>query len=325
MLSWFDIEKLPIPLGQEIGIDGEVRTTSAALRDPPMLDAAVSAVHAMLKQAESMGYESTRIVLGGFGQGAALALLAGRSYSNPLGGIVCSRGWQLRQRTYTPTGGPNYQTPIMLCHGTRDEVVPITCMTESFDLLMRCGANVTCRQYEGEGHNACRAELDHLRHFLARVVPKVEPQVVLEEVAPPPKAQSKSIIRIGGRAVPPPVGEVSDGVVCGPRTQKQTQSLQAPYEFSVHESDGALRVVVRLPGVDTMDKLDLRLDTRGMFLQVVTDGEFLPPLVISWPKAVDADLARAKFSKRACELTVTLPVAPEPAFQAAPPLWHGGL
>ena len=42
--SWFDVATLPIPLGQEVGIDGELRTTTEALQEPDGLPAAVSAM-----------------------------------------------------------------------------------------------------------------------------------------------------------------------------------------------------------------------------------------------------------------------------------------
>ena len=109
MRAWFDISTLPIQLGQEIGIDGETRTSSDALRDPNGLAGAVSAVHAMIAQAEGMGYHSTRIILGGFSQGAALALLAGRLYPKALAGIIAHSGWHLRQY-YRPSETPNHAT-----------------------------------------------------------------------------------------------------------------------------------------------------------------------------------------------------------------------
>ena len=55
MRSWFDITELPMTPSQEIGIDGELRISSKALCEPQGLQAAISMVHAMLAQAESMG------------------------------------------------------------------------------------------------------------------------------------------------------------------------------------------------------------------------------------------------------------------------------
>jgi predicted esterase len=131
MPSWFDVAELPIPSGQEIGIDGELRISDSALREPAGLGSAVSMVHAMLTQAEGLGYESSRLVLGGVGQGGALALLAGRMYARPLGGIVSLGGWHLRPQ-WRPSCSANAGTPIMLCHGRDDEHVPFT-------LLQVCG------------------------------------------------------------------------------------------------------------------------------------------------------------------------------------------
>ena len=79
MPSWFDIQRIPV-------------AESEPLR-PRGLDAAVSAVHAMLRQTESMGYDPSRVALAGFSQGGALALEAARRYPHKLGGVVSMSGW----------------------------------------------------------------------------------------------------------------------------------------------------------------------------------------------------------------------------------------
>ena len=214
--SWFDIKEVPIPCGQEVGIDGEVRTTSDALQEPGGLGAAVSMVHAMLTQAESLGYPSTRLVLGGSGQGGALALLAGRLYSRPLGGIVSFSGWHLRQHWRPKKSAPNSHVPVLLCHGEEDEKVPLPCLQESVDLLLstHSAESLQYHIHPVGGHEECHAFQRHLLDFLSTHLPRsARPDAVAGSTAPsdmlPAPAQSRSVIKIGGQR------RMADAVSCG--------------------------------------------------------------------------------------------------------------
>lgn len=105
-----------------------IRPEGIASNEPQGLASAVSAVHAMLAQAEAMGYPSQRIVLGGFGQGAALAVRAARTYPRPLAGIVMFSGWV--PVAPCPSSEANASTPVLLCHGTNDGTVSHTLLKE---------------------------------------------------------------------------------------------------------------------------------------------------------------------------------------------------
>ena len=140
--SWFDCE-FPILDEKEKGI--------------ARLDSAVGAVHGMLEEIEASGIPSTRIVLGGFGPGAALALLAGRTYSRTLAGIAGLSGWYLRPRT--PSSAAAAATPVLLCHGDDDDDVPIELYTQACARLRRDGVELSCFSYTGLGHCDCATEL----------------------------------------------------------------------------------------------------------------------------------------------------------------------
>ena len=154
----------------------------------------------MLKQAESMGFAADRICLGGFGEGAALALLAARLYPSALGGTIGFGGWHLRQ-AYRPAESPNHATPIMLLHGTHDEMVPVACLQESVELLLSCGyANVTYHSIVGEGHNDCADAHRHVCSFLKQHLPqRVEAAVDAAPETTNAPARSKSVVKMGGR------------------------------------------------------------------------------------------------------------------------------
>ena len=147
-----------------------IRPNGSACVEPPGLASAMSAVHAMLAQAEAMGFRSDRIVLGGFGQGGALALSAGRAYDKPLAGIAAFSGWCAGMCTASEA---NAATPVLLCHGTADGTAAHCLMRESAELLRMQHATtpVTEHSIPGLGHSSCASEHAVLRKFLAQRLP----------------------------------------------------------------------------------------------------------------------------------------------------------
>ena len=302
--------KLPMEAGQEVGLDGEFRPSAAGLANPAGMDAAVSMVHAMLAQAEAMGFPSDRIVLGGFGQGAALAIFAGRTYARTLGAIVGCRGWILRHdlqgRLYKRTSA-NTRTPILLCHGGTDSIVPIELLHESVDLLASASADVTHREFAAAGHAFCHEEVGVLAAFLRERLPRVEPAATsegLERTQPQPqpqRAQHRSVIKLGG----------SRGVPEAPMRPSAPEAPRAPSLADVTMGDldegSAVRVIIVVPFAESMADLDLSVDARRLRLTVL--GVSGTPLTVDFPRAVDDEQARAKFNKKTRELRVTLPYA----------------
>lgn len=137
------------------------------------LDAAVAAVHAMLNSVEAGGIKPSRIVLGGFGHGAALALLAGRTFPRKLGGIAVISGWYLRPRQPSSTA-PGGRPPVLLCHGEEDDDVPFELYEEACQWLRRDKFEVRSFGYEKFGHRECATELTVLaapKNFITACLP----------------------------------------------------------------------------------------------------------------------------------------------------------
>jgi predicted esterase len=128
-------------------LEGEVTETM----ETPGLEASVSMVHALLRQAEMHGFPSNRIMLGGMSQGGVLAMAAGFSYEKPIAGIIGYLAWvppclsgMMRQ--------PN--TPLLLANGDRDEVVPMHMVKRSSQKLKQAGVNrMTDKVYPGLQHS----------------------------------------------------------------------------------------------------------------------------------------------------------------------------
>lgn len=116
------------------------------------LDAAVANVHAMLTDLEaSRGIDASRVVLGGCGPGAALALLAGRTFPKPLAGIACIGGWLLRPADATAAAASSARPPVLLCHAEEDDEVPIQLHYAACSWLRERGHEVTSHEYADVG------------------------------------------------------------------------------------------------------------------------------------------------------------------------------
>jgi len=178
--AWFDLSAMPADADAEKAEEG--------------LEAAVAAVHAMLAQAEGLGYPSERVVLGGFAQGAALALLAGRMYDKSLAGIVGWASWLLRPTGLYKPHDANARTPILLCNGEKDESLPIALMHTCREQLQASGADVThrvvARAHAELGRDSNSDEVRDLSKFLNKRLPK--------STKPPKVHASLAVENVGG-------------------------------------------------------------------------------------------------------------------------------
>lgn len=106
-----------------------------------------------LVQAEiDAGIPADRIVLGGFSQGAAMAIYTGLTASAKLAGIVALSGWLLLSRTFREVlaASPkvNDNTPILMCQGAADPLVRPELSMLSYQMLNTAGLNVSRKVYE---------------------------------------------------------------------------------------------------------------------------------------------------------------------------------
>src|SRR5688572_14007263 len=110
MPAWYDITAL----GGEGGADAAgVRESGAE-------------VAALLAREKQRGVPPERTVLAGFSQGAAIALHAGVRHPEALAGILVLSGYEVLPETRDAEAAPaNRRTPMLFCHGTRDQVVPV--------------------------------------------------------------------------------------------------------------------------------------------------------------------------------------------------------
>jgi len=104
-------------------------------------------------------------VVAGFSQGGAIALMMLRS-SIKLGAVV-GLSTYLPLRDQDPVSEANRGTPVLMCHGDRDQVVAFEFGRSSEAVLRKHGVSTEFNTYSGMGHSACQAELKDFKEFVS--------------------------------------------------------------------------------------------------------------------------------------------------------------
>jgi phospholipase/carboxylesterase len=150
MRAWYDI----------LGADLVQREDEAGLRK------SLAAVDALIDNEKAAGVPAERIVLAGFSQGCAMALLTGLRHRERLGGIVGLSGYlPLAATTGAERHAANSATPIFLAHGESDPVIPIARAIASRGALQALGYEVEWHQYP-MAHSVCGPEIADLNRWL---------------------------------------------------------------------------------------------------------------------------------------------------------------
>jgi phospholipase/carboxylesterase len=124
----------------------------------------------LLEAEEARGMPSDRIVLAGFSQGCAMALLTGLRYPRPLAGIAGLSGYlPISKSTAHERTDANKGTPLFLAHGTMDDIVLHERGAGSRDALGALGYEVEWHEYP-MGHSVSMEEIRDLNAWLLRVL-----------------------------------------------------------------------------------------------------------------------------------------------------------
>jgi phospholipase/carboxylesterase len=154
MPAWYDI----------LGTDLVRREDEGGLRQSQ------TAIDALIANEIDRGIAAHRIVVAGFSQGCAMALMTGLRFKQRLGGIAALSGYlPLAATTAAERSEANAGMPIFMAHGTRDGVVPIARAEASRDALAALGYGVDWHAYPME-HSVCPQEIVDLQVWLLRVL-----------------------------------------------------------------------------------------------------------------------------------------------------------
>ena len=138
--------------------------------DAAGLHASRAAIEALIAAEVARGIPAERIVVAGFSQGCAMALLTGLRHGQRLAGIVGLSGYlPLAPTTAAERSAANRETPIFLAHGSRDGVVAPARAAATRRLLEELGHAVEWHEYPIE-HSVSMEEIADLEAFLRRVL-----------------------------------------------------------------------------------------------------------------------------------------------------------
>lgn len=155
MPAWYDIRPPgPLPREDEAGM----RTS-------------LIAIHALIDRELARGVPTEHIVLMGFSQGCAMALMAGLRYPQRLAGLIGLSGYlPVPERTAQERHPANADTPIFIGHGLDDDVVPLARGQLAHATLKGLGHPMTWHDYPID-HTLCLDEIADIEQWLHRVWP----------------------------------------------------------------------------------------------------------------------------------------------------------
>jgi phospholipase/carboxylesterase len=150
MRAWYDI----------LAFGGGAGEDEAGLRQSR------TALDQLIGQERSRGVASERIVVAGFSQGCAMALMVGLRHAERLAGIAGMSGYlPLAATTAAERSAANLDTPVWLAHGRRDPIVPIARGLATRDALQALRQTVEWHEYPIE-HTVSIEEVADLQTWL---------------------------------------------------------------------------------------------------------------------------------------------------------------
>ncbi|KAF2073564.1 hypothetical protein CYY_005113 [Polysphondylium violaceum] len=155
--AWFDITSLS-PGGNEdiAGLDKSKKFIESIIQD----------------EKTEYGIDSNRIILGGFSQGGALTLYTGYQLQEKLAGLIVLSGFVPSLSLPSKMREENKSTPMIMYHGTADQLLNFKFGEMSFNLLKTQGVNGTFHPVAGMGHSASEQELREVSQFIKSTLPK---------------------------------------------------------------------------------------------------------------------------------------------------------
>lgn len=154
MRAWYDIyPPQGIPREDETGLRQSQR-----------------AIQALIARENERGVATENIVLAGFSQGCAMALMTGLRLDRKLAGMVCLSGYlPLAQLTAAERHPANQDTPIFLAHGTQDPMIVLPRAEATRRALVDMDYRVIWKTYVMP-HSVCMDEIHDIAAFLRQVI-----------------------------------------------------------------------------------------------------------------------------------------------------------
>jgi len=140
-------------------------------RKPKSKIEVLESIHIIKKIVDSihdrMG-KNVKIFLLGFSQGATLSTAAGLIIRNKINGIVSIAGFLSKKNVEMLNIEPiGFSLPMLILHGTKDQVVPVESGIESMEICKELGCDVVMKTYD-EKHKIPVAAMKFIREFMTK-------------------------------------------------------------------------------------------------------------------------------------------------------------
>jgi phospholipase/carboxylesterase len=101
----------------------------------------------------------------GFSQGGVMSLESGLNYKGKIAAIVSMSGYMPDSWETLTRAEASFETPILLVHGTEDDVVPVEGSRKAYQALKEAGYNPVLKEFK-MGHQITEASYKAVKEFL---------------------------------------------------------------------------------------------------------------------------------------------------------------
>ena len=161
MPAWYDIYGL-----DKLDKEDEEGLTASRLLGILLL---ILLVESLIEKEIIAGIPASRIIIGGFSQGAALSLFSGLTLKYALNSLLIFSGY-LPCRHHIP--GPSEcsagNVPVFMAHGTADSVVQLKWAQMSLEFLREKGFSAINFKTYPMAHESCQAEMHEAIEFIQK-------------------------------------------------------------------------------------------------------------------------------------------------------------
>lgn len=139
-------------------------------QNQPGLNSGLQAIHDLITALEEKGIDRSRIILGGFSQGACLASEFAARHPSKYGGVVAFSGGLIGDKINTDQyDGSMEGTPVFMGCSDVDPHIPVERVDETEQVFKKLGAKVNKKIYPGMGHTVIEDELHHVKKLIQSV------------------------------------------------------------------------------------------------------------------------------------------------------------
>ena len=149
MRAWYDVRNMDLRKQEDV----------ASIED------STSIVNGYIDAEITRGIRSEKIIIAGFSQGGTIALHAGLRYPAQLGGLLVLSAYLSLPERLHEADVANKNSPILMLHGTYDQVIPVNAGKQSCNYLKQAGYKIDWKEYPME-HSVCFEEVRDIGQWL---------------------------------------------------------------------------------------------------------------------------------------------------------------